>query len=205
MILNVNPNRMELLRLKRRLAVANRGYKLLKDKRDALIQEFIKLVKETKDIRTKAEDSLNSGHVHFTKASSLMSKKVLEESIMMTDTKLNIEEKYKNIMSVKVPHYEVNIEGNPFIYSLNETPPDLDKATERLINILPLLLKMAQMDKTILILAEEIEKTRRRVNALEYVLIPNLQETIKYITMKLDEMERSNKSQLMRMKEIIRS
>jgi V/A-type H+/Na+-transporting ATPase subunit D len=204
MLFSVSPNRMQLLRLKRRLAIAKRGYKLLKDKRDALIQEFINLVKITKDSRKDVEEKLNGCYISFTKASSLMSKKVLEESIMMTDAVATIEERTKSIMSVKVPQYQLNISGNPYVYSLNETPSELDIAIEKLITIMPLLINIAQMDKSIILLAEEIEQTRRRVNALEHVLIPNLIDTIKFISMKLDEMERSHNSQLMRIKEIIR-
>jgi V/A-type H+-transporting ATPase subunit D len=165
MLLKINPNRMEFLRLKKRLIVAKRGYKLLKDKRDALIQVFVR----------------------FPKAKS------------------RTEVSFKNIMSVNVPQYKFKCEGKYYSYSLVDTTAELDSALKKYHDILPLMLRVAELDKAITLLANEIEKTRRRVNALEYVLIPDLEETIKFITMKLDEMARSTNSAIMRIKEIIRA
>jgi len=205
MSLKVNPNRMELLRLKKRLVVAKRGHKLLKDKRDALIQEFIRLVKENKIIREELEDKLMKCYVIFSNASSLMSKITLEETLMFPKAKSTIELTFKNIMSVNVPKYIFKYEGNFYAYSLINTTPELDIALRNFYEILPLMLKLAELDKAVSLLADEIEKTRRRVNALEYVLIPDLEDTIKFITMKLDEMARSTTSAIMRIKEIIRA
>jgi len=205
MLLKVNPNRMELLRLKKRLVVAKRGHKLLKDKRDALIQEFIRLVKENKTIREELEDKLMKCYVIFSNASSLMSKITLEETLMFPKAKSTIELTFKNIMSVNVPKYIFKYEGNFYAYSLINTTPELDIALRNFYEILPLMLQLAELDKAVSLLADEIEKTRRRVNALEYVLIPDLEETIKFITMKLDEMARSTTSAIMRIKEIIRA
>lgn len=205
MTLKVNPNRMELLRLKKRLVVAKRGHKLLKDKRDALIQEFIRIVKENKTIREELEDKLMKYYIIFSNASSLMSKITLEETLMFPKAKSTIELTFKNIMSVNVPKYIFKYEGNFYSYSLINTTPELDIALRNFYEILPLMLKLAELDKAVSLLADEIEKTRRRVNALEYVLIPDLEDTIKFITMKLDEMARSTTSAIMRIKEIIRA
>lgn len=205
MLLKVNPNRMELLRLKKRLVLAKRGHKLLKDKRDALIQEFIRLVKENKTIREELEDRLIKCYAIFSNASSLMSKITLEETLMFPKAKSTIEVTFKNIMSVNVPKYVFKYEGNFYAYSLINTTPELDIALRNFYEILPLMLKLAELDKAVSLLADEIEKTRRRVNALEYVLIPDLEETAKFITMKLDEMARSTISAIMRIKEIIRA
>jgi V/A-type H+-transporting ATPase subunit D len=205
MLLKVNPNRMELLRLKKRLFLAKRGHKLLKDKRDALIQEFIRLVKENKTIREELEDSLIKCYAIFSNASSLMSKITLEETLMFPKAKSTIEVTFKNIISVNVPKYIFKYEGNFYAYSLINTTPELDIALRNFYEILPLMLKLAELDKAVSLLADEIEKTRRRVNTLEYVLIPDLEETAKFITMKLDEMARSTISAIMRIKEIIRA
>ncbi len=205
MLLKVNPNRMELLRLKKRLFLAKRGHKLLKDKRDALIQEFIRLVKENKTIREELEDRLIKCYAIFSNASSLMSKITLEETLMFPKAKSTIEVTFKNLMSVNVPKYKFKYEGNFYAYSLINTTPELDIALRNFYEILPLMLKLAELDKAVSLLADEIEKTRRRVNTLEYVLIPDLEETAKFITMKLDEMARSTISAIMRIKEIIRA
>ena len=205
MLLKVNPNRMELLRLKKRLVLAKRGHKLLKDKRDALIQEFIRLVKETKVMREELEDKLMKCYIIFSNASSLMSKITLEETLMFPKAKSTIEVTFKNIMSVYVPKYIFKYEGNFYAYSLVNTTPELDIALRNFYEILPSMLKLAELDKAVSLLAEEIEKTRRRVNALEYVLIPDLEETVKFITLKLDEVARSTTSAIMRIKEIIKA
>jgi len=204
MLLKVNPNRMELLRLKRRLLVAKRGHKLLKDKRDALIQEFIRLVKENRKIREELEDKLMKCYDNFTDAASLMSKKMIEEIVMFPKAKSLVELEIKNIMSVNVPLYKLNLEGNPYSYGVISTPPELDIAVKKIYDVIPLMLKLAELEKSTTLLADEIEKTRRRVNALEYVLIPDLEETVKFIKMKLDELARSSTSSIMRIKEIIR-
>jgi len=205
MLLKVNPNRMELLRLKRRLVVAKRGYKLLKDKRDALIQVFVRLAKESDAVREELEENLLNCYAFFSNASSLMNKLTLEETLMFPKVKSGIEASFKNIMSVNVPQYKFKCEGKYYSYSLVDTAAELDGALKKYHDILPLMLKVAELDKAITLLANEIEKTRRRVNALEYVIIPDLEETITFITMKLDEMARSTNSAIMRIKDIIRA
>ena len=205
MLLKVNPNRMELIRLKKRLIVAKRGYKLLKDKRDALIQVFVRLAKESNVVREELEEKLLKCYAIFSNTSSLMSKLALEETLMFPKAKGGAEVSFKNIMSVNVPQYKLKCEGRYYSYGLVDTTAELDSALKKYNEILPLMLRVAELDKSITLLANEIEKTRRRVNALEYVIIPDLEETIKFITMKLDEMARSNTSAIMRIKEIIRA
>jgi len=205
MLLKVNPNRMELLRLKKRLLVAKRGYKLLKDKRDALIQVFVRLAKESDTVREELEENLLKCYTFFSNASTLMNKLTLEETLMFPKAKSETEVSFKNIMSVNVPQYEFKCEGKYYSYSLVDTTAELDGALKKYHDILPLMLKVAELDKAIALLANEIEKTRRRVNALEYVIIPDLEETIAFITMKLDEMARSTNSAIMRIKDIIRA
>lgn len=205
MLLKVNPNRMELIRLKKRFVVAKRGYKLLKDKRDALIQVFVRLAKEGNVVREKLEENLLKCYAIFSNTSSLMSKLALEETLMLPKAKGGTEVSSKNIMSVSVPQYKLKCEGRYYSYGLIDTTAELDSALKKYHEILPLMLRVAELDKSITLLANEIEKTRRRVNALEYVIIPDLEETIKFITMKLDEMARSNTSAIMRIKEIIRA
>jgi len=204
MLLKINPNRMELIRLKKRLIVAKRGYKLLKDKRDALIQVFVRLAKESNMVREELEEKLLKCYAIFSNTSSLMSKLTLEETLMFSKAKGGAEVSFKNVMSVNVPQYKLKCEGRYYSYGLVDTTAELDSALKKYNEILPLMLRMAELDKSITLLANEIEKTRRRVNALEYVIIPDLEETIKYITMKLDEMARSTTSAIMRIKEIIR-
>jgi V/A-type H+/Na+-transporting ATPase subunit D len=204
MILAVNPNRMELLRLKRRLALARRGYKLLKDKRDALIQKFIKLVQENRKIREEFDKTMRENMNEFLLASLSMGNRDLDSIFSFPKRTTKVKISHQNIMSVQVPHYEIIEEGELYTYGMVNTNPGLDNALTKYKNIIPLMVKMAELDKTIVLLTEEIEKTRRRVNALEYVMIPNLEDTIKFITMKLDEMARSNNSALMRIKEMIR-
>jgi len=205
MLLKVNPNRMELIRLKKRLIVAKRGYKLLKDKRDALIQVFVRLAKESNMAREELEEKLLKCYAIFSNTSSLMSKLALEETLMFPKAKVKTEVSFKNVMSVNVPQYKLKCEGRYYSYGLVDTTAELDSALRKYHEILPLMLRVAELDKSITLLANEIEKTRRRVNALEYVIIPDLEETIKFITMKLDEMARSNTSAIMRIKEIIRA
>jgi V/A-type H+-transporting ATPase subunit D len=204
MLLKINPNRMELLRLKKRLVVAKRGYKLLKDKRDALIQVFVRLARESNTVREELEERLLKCYIIFSNASSLMSRMALEETLMFPKAKSGAEVSFKNVMSVDVPQYKYKFEGKYYSYSLVSTTAELDGALKKYHEILPLMLRVAELDKSVTLLANEIEKTRRRVNALEYVIIPDLEETINFITMKLDEMARSTNSAIMRIKEIIR-
>jgi V/A-type H+-transporting ATPase subunit D len=201
----VNPTRMELTRLKRQIVVARRGHKLLKDKQDELIKKFIDLIKENKRLREEVEHDLEMALKSFTMARSQMPQEVLEESLMIPAAQVNIDVGKQNIMSVNVPKIDIHLQegSNIYSYGLASTSAELDNAISILSGMLPKMLKLSEIEKTCQLMADEIEKTRRRVNALEYVMIPSMEETIKYITMKLDENERSNITRLMKIKEMV--
>lgn len=203
--LNVNPNRMELSRLKKRLVVAKRGHKLLKDKQDALIKAFLGRAKEAKALREDLEKELKDCYNSFLLARAQTLPVMLEQALMISGTRSNLNVSSKNVMSVVVPEYSVQQEGSPLNYGLATSMGSLDVALELFSKLLPKLIELAAKEKAIKLMAKEIEKTRRRVNALEHVMIPSFSETIKYITMKLDEQERSTLSRLMKIKEIVRS
>jgi len=206
-VMNVNPTRMELTRLKRRLIVAKRGHKLLKDKRDELMKKFLELVKKNKELREKVDKMLGEVHLSFLVARSVMSSEMLEEALMFPKQNVSLDVSAQNIMSVKVPVFNFATEGSKngdiYPYGFAATSGDLDNAITALSEVTPYLLELAQVEKTVQLLADEIERTRRRVNALEYVLIPQLNETIKHITMKLDENERGNLTRLMKVKDMM--
>ncbi len=207
--LNVNPTRMELSNLKRRLVTAKRGHKLLKDKQDELMRKFIEMIKRNKELRVEVEKELSESFKDFLIASAVMSPQMLEEAVAFPNEKVNMDITMKNIMSVYVPVMNFNREmqkedeGSIYPYGYAQTSSELDDAIFKLYNILPKLLQLAEVEKSCQLTADEIEKTRRRVNALEYRTIPNLEETIKYIRMKLDENERSTITRLMKVKDII--
>ena len=205
-ILRVNPTRMELTRLKRRLVVAARGHKLLKDKRDEMVRRFMLLIKRNKELRQEVEAALSSALGGFVLARIAMPKESFEEALMFPVREVELSISRQNIMSVYVPKIaftEKKREQAFFPYGLLTTSSELDSATANLAGVLPQMVELAELEKTCNMLADEIEKTRRRVNALEYVMIPQLEETIKYIKMKLDENERGNLTRLMKTKEMI--
>ena len=206
--LNVNPTRMELTKLKKRLTTATRGHKLLKDKQDELMRQFINLVKYNNSLRKDVEEQLGGSLKDFVMARAVMSSEFLEEAIAYPKESISVEVGTKNIMSVNVPvmNFKRQLEGDEgsiFPYGFANTSSDLDDAITKLYGILPKLLELAEVEKSCQLMADEIEKTRRRVNALEYMTIPQLQETIKYIRMKLDENERSALTRLMKVKSMI--
>ncbi|AYO31796.1 MAG: V/A-type H+/Na+-transporting ATPase subunit, partial [Thermoanaerobacteraceae bacterium] len=205
MLMRVNPTRMELTRLKKQLVTAKRGHKLLKDKQDELIKKFIDMVKKNKELREEVERELESAFKSFTMARSQMPQEVLEESLMIPTARVSMNVSKANIMSVNVPKVEISSEegGNIYSYGFAQTSGELDNAIGILSGMLPKMLKLSEIEKACQLMADEIEKTRRRVNALEYVMIPSLEETIKYITMKLDENERGNITRLMKIKEMV--
>lgn len=206
-VMNINPTRMELTNLKRKLVTARRGHKLLKDKRDELMRQFLDLVKENKMLREKVEAAIAEANRHFSMAAASMSEESLAVSLMMPSQRMSIEVSEKNIMSVKtpvfVPEYKFADKGEVYSYGLAFTSGDLDEGVKSLSDIMPDMLRLAEVEKTCQLLSSEIEKTRRRVNALEYVMIPDYEDTIKYITMKLDENERSNTTRLMKIKDMM--
>ena len=204
---NVNPTRQELTRLKTRLKTSIRGHKLLKDKRDELMKQFMDVVRENRALRQKVEEALMRAHGSFTVASALMSAEMLEQSLLYPKQSVELDMTFQNIMSVNVPQYHFKTRsdnaGEVYPYGFANTSGELDDAVDALASVFQDMLKLAQIEKTSQLLAEEIEKTRRRVNALEYVKIPEMQENIKYISMKLDENERSNTIRLMKVKDMI--
>ena len=227
MRLNVNPNRMELSKLKKRLSAAVRGHKLLKDKQDELMRRFIKLIRHNEQLRKQVESELVEAYKMFALSAAVVSIPFLEEALLIPKERITLEISTKNIMSVKVPEMQFiwqsendevaaansdfseagvgNDKGSLFPYGFFNTSDETDRSIIQLYKILPSLLELAEVEKTANLMADEIEKTRRRVNALEYMTIPQLEETIKYIKMKLDENERGNLTRLMKIKEIIGS
>lgn len=203
--LNVNPTRMELRRLKTRLKTATRGHKLLKDKSDEMIRQFMIYVKENKRLRLEVEQELGDSLKSFMLARAVSSDALIEEAIAMPGTKVKLETSQKNVMSVDVPVFEITESDSKelYPYSFAGVTSELDSSIASLTTLLPKLLKLAEVEKTCNMLADEIEKNRRRVNALEYVMIPQLEETIKYIVMKLDENERGATTRLMKVKSML--
>ncbi len=205
--INVNPTRMELTKLKKRFKTAVRGHKLLKDKRDEMVRRFIIMVRENKNLREQVEQELNGAMQELVLARAVMSSEALEEAVMVPTREVTIEVTTKNIMSVDCPvitMQDVVREGvSAYPYGFATTSAELDGAIVTLGEVLTNMLRLAEVEKSCQLLADEIEKTRRRVNALEYVTIPDLTETIRYITMKLDENERGSRTRLMKVKSMI--
>ncbi len=206
--LNVNPTRMELSRLKIRLKTAVRGHKLLKDKQDELMRQFIDMIKKNKKLREKVEEMLQNSFKDFLLSRGVMSDEMLENAIAYPKEKIGVEVKKKNIMSVNVPQmtFVRENEGNQgmiYPYGYAQTSADLDDAIDGLNSVMDNLLELAEVEKACQLMADEVEKTRRRVNALEYMTIPQLQETIRFIQMKLDENERGSITRLMKVKDMM--
>ena len=198
---------MELTRLKGRLKTAQRGHKLLKDKRDELMKQFMDVVRENRALRRRVEEGLMRAHGAFTVAAALMSPEMLEQSLLYPKQSVELDMTFENVMSVDVPRYQFHTSsqepGEIYPYGFAQTSGELDDAVDAMAQVFQDMLKLAEVEKTSQLLAEEIEKTRRRVNALEYVKIPEMQQNIKYITMKLDENERANTIRLMKVKDLI--
>ena len=203
----INPTRMELTRLKGRLRTAQRGHKLLKDKRDELMKQFLDTVREVRSLRAEVEEELMTVHKSFTVASAIMSSEALEQSLLYPKQSVELTQTFQNIMSVNVPvyHFQTKTKSDADIYPYGfaSTSGELDTAVDALGKVFMKMLKLAEIEKSAQLMAEEIEKTRRRVNALEYVMIPNTQEAIRYITMKLDENDRATTTRLMKVKDML--
>ena len=198
---------MVLNQLKGRLKTARRGHKLLKDKRDELMRQFMDIIKRNKELRTKVEEGLTGAYSSLQVASSIMSPEMLEQSLMYPRQSVELGMTYKNIMSVNVPIYAFRTKNDDpseiYPYGFAQTSGELDDALEKLAVVFNDMLELAQVEKTMQLLAEEIEKTRRRGNALEYVMIPELETNIKYISMKLEENENATKVRLLKVKEMV--
>ena len=204
-IANVNPTRMELKKLKVRLTTARKGHKLLKDKRDELMRQFLLVIKESKALRETVEAGLDTVNKSFAAAAALSSPAMLEEALMLPKRPAELNVGRKNVMSVEVPVFEAEIKGagDSCNYGFAFTPGELDAAAEEIAKVLPDMIKLAESEKTARLLASEIERTRRRVNALEYSMIPQLEAGIKRISMKLEENERGNITRLMKVKDMM--
>ena len=205
--IRVNPTRMELKKLQGRYTTARRGHKLLKDKRDELMKQFLEVVREDKQLRARVEAALEKFYRGFAVASASGDPRMLEEALICPKAEASLKVEYKNMMSVTVPAFEMNLSGDTlsdgFNYGLAFTSGELDRSVRELNGILADILRMAELEKTAQLLAEEIERTRRRVNALKYIMMPQYLAAIKSIKMKLDENERGNTTRLMKVKDMM--
>ena len=205
--IRVNPTRMELKKLQTRYNTARRGHKLLKDKRDELMKQFLDVVREDKDLRARVESSLDGVYKSFSVANAVGSPKMLEEALICPKKEGSLDVSYKNIMSVTVPEFKMQVIGDNvtegFNYGMAFTSGELDASLRELNSLLEDMVRMAELEKAAQLLAEEIEKTRRRVNALEYIMMPQYLAAIKTIKMKLDENDRGNTTRLMKVKDMM--
>ncbi len=203
----VNPTRMELTRLKKKLVTARRGHKLLKDKRDELMRRFLELVKENKELRKKVERGISESNKAFANASAVIGEAEVKTALLAPKQSVTVEVASENIMSVDVPEFEYKTrtadKNDIFSYGFAATSAELDFAVASLSEVFPDMLRLAEVEKSCALMAAEIEKTRRRVNALEHVMIPEYMENIRYITMKLDENERSTQIRLIKVKDMM--
>ena len=203
----ITPTRMVLNQQKTRLRTARKGHKLMKDKCDELMRQFMDVVKLNKQLRTRVEDGLTAAFASLQVSSSIMSPDMLEQALLYPRQSVELGLTYKNIMSVNVPQYSFHTRNDDpseiYPYGFAQTSGELDDALDKLARVFQDMLELAQVEKTMQLLAEEIEKTRRRVNALEYVMIPELEGNIKYISMKLEENENSTKVRLLKVKEMV--
>ena len=198
---------MVLNQLKGRLKTARRGHKLLKDKRDELMRQFMEVIRKNKELRLRVDEGLSEAFGALQVASSIMSPEMLEQALLYPRQSVELSVAYKNIMSVDVPEYSFTTKNNDpseiYPYGFAQTSGELDDALDCLAKVFNDMLELAEVEKTMQLLAEEIEKTRRRVNALEYSTIPKLESNIRYITMKLEENENSTKVRLMKVKDMV--
>ena len=203
----ITPTRMMLKQLKGRLKTARRGHKLMKDKRDELMRRFMDIVRLNKQLRERVESGLTASFASLQVASAIMSPEMLGQALWYPRQSVELGVTFKNIMSVNVPEYSFHTKNNDpseiYPYGFAQTSGELDDALEQMAKVFEDMLELAQVEKTMQLLAEEIERTRRRVNALEYVMIPELEENIRYITMKLEENENSTKVRLLKVKEMV--
>ncbi|HEY4696051.1 MAG TPA: V-type ATP synthase subunit D [Candidatus Hydromicrobium sp.] len=205
MLANVNATRMELLRLKKRLNLARRGHKLLKDKRDELMRQLLAVINEVRVLRLSIEKQFQSILERFVLAKASIGPHQIEQELLLPAKKISVSISKRNIISVNVPVYTREVSGDIIPYGYMNTSGEMDIALNDFDKFIEDLFNLAEKEKSVQLMAVEMEETRRRVNALEYKLIPNITETIKYITMKLDESERSNTVRLMKVKDIVRS
>ena len=203
----ITPTRMVLNQQKARLKTARKGHKLMKDKCDELMRQFMDIVRQNKELRLKVEEGMTAAFKSLQVASAIMSPDMLEQALLYPRQSVELDVKYKNIMSVNVPQYSFRTKNDDpseiYPYGFAQTSGELDDALDKLAHVFEDMLQLAQVENSTQLLAQEIEKTRRRVNALEYVMIPEFEETIKYIQMKLDENESSTKVRLLKVKDMV--
>ena len=204
MAMQVNPTRMELLRLKKRLNIARRGHKLLKQKQDELLRILQKTINLLASMRREVEEQLTEALKQFFLARAYQDKSIFEGSFVLLDTDIELSKDVEKVMNVPLPKYQKSLKGEIVSYGFAMTSPTLDVALKSLMNVFERLIEMEQLEKRITLLAEEMDKTRRRVNALEYILIPEIEGTVREINMKLEEREREKNSRLMIIKDVIR-
>lgn len=203
----VNPTRMELTKQKKKLVSSMKGHKLLKDKRDELMRQFMEMVRENMELRQKVEAGIKAANTNFVIAKAGMSEEMLNTAMMAPKQEVYLDCSSRNVMSVDIPVYSTKTRTSDandiYSYGFAFTTGDLDDAVKSLSDILPDMIRLAELEKSCQMLAAEIEKTRRRVNALEHVIIPEAQANIKFIKMKLDENERSTQIRLMKVKDMM--
>ena len=202
-LIRVNPTRMEYNKIRERLRSSQRGYKMLKSKRDDLVKQFVVLARKNREMREIIEKKMAAVYESFMIAEALMGSSALEDALMLPGHSASLEADTQNLMGVDIPVYKFNTKGDIYPYGLYSTSGELDIAVEELGELIPQLLELSQIEKSLQLLTREIEKTRRTVNALEYVRIPNLQQTVKYIRMKLEGNEQSNTTRLMKVKDMM--
>lgn len=206
MRIRANPNRMQLLRLRRRLALAKRGHKLLKDKQEELMRRFLGIVHRARDLRAEVEAELAEAYRAFISARLEMDGSAIEAALAFSRRLLVLHADREQVMNLKVPKFEVEFPAEAELgYGYLETTGDLDRALALYAALLPKLMTLAEMEKAVQLVAAELEKTRRRVNALEHILVPSLEETIRFISSRLSELERATATRLMKVKEMVRA
>ena len=203
MAIEVKATRMEMLQLKKRLKLAQKGHKLLKDKLDELMRQFKILIGHYEGARAKLEDQLEVAYGEFLFARAAMEEEGLLDALRYPGAKAVVESSTRRVMNLTLPVFKVTIEGKVRNYGMFDTPPELDEALEVYKKVLPEIIRLAEQEKAIILIAQEIDSTRRRVNSLEYVMIPEIKQAIRYIRLKLDEMERGNTTRLMKVKEMV--
>ncbi|MGX7197276.1 V-type ATP synthase subunit D [Enterococcus olivae] len=202
--LDVQSTRMEMTRLSKQLSTAKRGHKLLKDKQDELMRRFILLIRKNNQLRNEMEERMQQAMKAIRLANATLNEQFIEELFILPSTKVNLDVGTKNIMSVAVPvmHFQYDEEtlNTPLEYGFLNSNVPLDQSIDGFTDVLPLLLELTEIEKTCQLMADEIEKTRRRVNALEYMTIPELEETIYFIKMKMEEDERAGVTRMIKVK-----
>ncbi|HOP27828.1 MAG TPA: V-type ATP synthase subunit D [Candidatus Sabulitectum sp.] len=203
MAIEVKATRMEMLQLKKRLKLAKKGHKLLKDKLDELMRQFKLLIADYEGSRADLEKKLEKAYGEFLFARAAMEEESLLDALRYPGAEALVQSSTRRVMNLTLPVFKVSIEGRVRNYGMFDTPPELDEALEVYKAVLPEIIKLAEQEKAIILIANEIDSTRRRVNSLEYVMIPEIEEAIRYIRLKLDEMERGNTTRLMKVKEMV--